>query len=834
MALLHRHLVCFYCGRRSAKKQDGKVRKWECENCEAVNYLDENGEITDPPVEVQSSNNVRYASSVPRASSPDLEPPDNSLFCAQCLLNQQILTQTLASYLPPPTDPEYPRYEQSYPAYRKRLEEQYPQVCEDCEPKVRERLRFTGYAAKTDHLRRMMEASRDAARRRRTPGPWNWQSIAVFLGWLLWTGSLVQELLWHGLSALSNGEEIWCENGDCTLSASQCIRELLSHQQLPPKCIQKTASFSDYSLYAGLLSIWWHPCLQPKIDGRPGRIVGSGEYYKLQLIGMGIRYISTSALQGGVGEALTLAAVKGAHILSIILVLLITLVSKRTIRIDNSPKVTFPKIMPEPTFQVGPGSSKAAPNILNHSSVYPQPFPVEKLAPQRQISQSQSFQIPTPPYETDNDAMDWTPSQQPANLLSASLRPRNQPPPPLVPSPFHGRLPPAPIAPAHKLRNPPNQPTFQPTHPQTQQNFFQSVTNRPKFDANGTRNNKVRHDYQEAPQKLFLPTLDGGTTGLESLLENTFTLADEPVEIRSMKQQRQRQRQQQGAQLNFNSNPPLTASSELFDIPITHLISSLLLAVFLGLWYYKQDLPILGRVALTLTSLLSFSNLVHSIIGIPKERWCCSDMLLFLTEGALTMFLSWKANPNTPLSADTLPEMKGLDFTQLGMGLVMAVVAQEGYVSWKLSQSQQPLPQKHLNETQHPQQNIPPKPQTKAQPSPTKPFHRSPIKSTATTPATAAPSSTYSFSPASSYAPSSYATSPQATPASRRGRSRGLSSLSLGGDSTDEDSSLESPTAIRSEYRNSGGSSAWGTESRSSEWAGKWGGNEVGLGKLRL
>lgn len=42
MALLrHRKLVCFYCGCRSAKVQDGSVRQWECTQCEAVNHLDE-------------------------------------------------------------------------------------------------------------------------------------------------------------------------------------------------------------------------------------------------------------------------------------------------------------------------------------------------------------------------------------------------------------------------------------------------------------------------------------------------------------------------------------------------------------------------------------------------------------------------------------------------------------------------------------------------------------------------------------------------------------------------------------------------------------------------
>lgn len=39
--LLMAHLQCFYCGCRSAQKQDGHIRTWQCEKCQAVNHLDE-------------------------------------------------------------------------------------------------------------------------------------------------------------------------------------------------------------------------------------------------------------------------------------------------------------------------------------------------------------------------------------------------------------------------------------------------------------------------------------------------------------------------------------------------------------------------------------------------------------------------------------------------------------------------------------------------------------------------------------------------------------------------------------------------------------------------
>lgn len=41
--LFSKRLSCFYCGRRSAQPDKGPVRKWRCNHCEAINYLDEVG-----------------------------------------------------------------------------------------------------------------------------------------------------------------------------------------------------------------------------------------------------------------------------------------------------------------------------------------------------------------------------------------------------------------------------------------------------------------------------------------------------------------------------------------------------------------------------------------------------------------------------------------------------------------------------------------------------------------------------------------------------------------------------------------------------------------------
>jgi hypothetical protein len=36
-----RTFTCFYCNTPSAQKRSGDIRKWQCESCDAVNYLDE-------------------------------------------------------------------------------------------------------------------------------------------------------------------------------------------------------------------------------------------------------------------------------------------------------------------------------------------------------------------------------------------------------------------------------------------------------------------------------------------------------------------------------------------------------------------------------------------------------------------------------------------------------------------------------------------------------------------------------------------------------------------------------------------------------------------------
>lgn len=68
------------------------------------------------------------------------------------------------------------------------------------------------------------------------------------------------------------------------------------------------------------------------------------------------------------------------------------------------------------------------------------------------------------------------------------------------PSPFYGKLPAAPISPAHRLRNPPNRPRLEVPSAQRKENFFKNMTQKPAF---GTAN-KDHYEIQIADPKLHV------------------------------------------------------------------------------------------------------------------------------------------------------------------------------------------------------------------------------------------------------------------------------------------------------------------------------------------
>ena len=307
--------ACFYCGHRTAQSLSVNVRQWNCESCEAQNYLDEKGEITDPPP-------LDYTAGKRFARSPEVPGTDDTLFCRRCIQNQHLLTASLASYFPSPEAPDYLTYEEKYPKFRESLEERYPQVCRDCAPKVEQRIRDTGYAAKTDHLRRMM----DRTRRGQHGNSWDWKQLLVTLGLFLWFASLAGQVTWHAMGALTITQEPdKLQDEDPAASPGSCFQQSLQLQHVDPSCARVYHPFAGLALAISVLCIAWNPKLGEKLRRKEGRIVGLTEYYKLQILLLAIKFIAWLVLSSCSSFYLEPQTMKAAHAIMIVVSILVRL-----------------------------------------------------------------------------------------------------------------------------------------------------------------------------------------------------------------------------------------------------------------------------------------------------------------------------------------------------------------------------------------------------------------------------------------------------------------------------------------------------------------------------
>ena len=213
------------------------------------------------------------------------------------------------------------KYEEQYRDYRRGLEERYPQVCEDCEPKVRARIQQAGYAAKADHLRRMMDKSRSW-----TKGTswWDWKYLLVQLAMLAWWAGFLGQILWNGMGSMMLKEDGLREaEGD--LGILQCLSHSYAQSSVPETCLELTKPLAMRAFLLSLASIWWNPCLSTKWTRPGGKLVGLGEYYKLQAFLALVRAAALYALWDDSTVHLDPAAAKIAHAVMLALMIVVSI-----------------------------------------------------------------------------------------------------------------------------------------------------------------------------------------------------------------------------------------------------------------------------------------------------------------------------------------------------------------------------------------------------------------------------------------------------------------------------------------------------------------------------
>jgi hypothetical protein len=195
-----------------------------------------------------------------------------------------LLSASLAQYLPDPDDPDYAEREKGLYRFRKNQERLYPQICEECEPRVRQRLEQSAYTAKTDLLRRMLDRSASARGSTTTQG---WLEVFDAAGRWLWISGHVLQLVWHVVVVhdLLLQYFIWAGVDD-NLSTFRLLRTcgpLLGRLPSADRLL-------GWSILATFLGVWWNPRFVQIFRGFTRHISGVSQWYIFQAMAVIFRF----------------------------------------------------------------------------------------------------------------------------------------------------------------------------------------------------------------------------------------------------------------------------------------------------------------------------------------------------------------------------------------------------------------------------------------------------------------------------------------------------------------------------------------------------------------
>lgn len=250
---------------------------------------------------------LQYA--IPLSESPSQASSQDagSIFCRTCIHNQHLYTSCLAQY-PIETDPSHPEYkvlEQKYYKFRANLEKQYPQVCEDCEPRVLERMRQAGKTAKTDYLRRLLKQSR-AKRAASRSGTITWSGLIELVGKCMWYFGLCTQLLWH-----TSGLMVAAQHNYQTIFDTFAPATILT---IVPWVSELALVLSPWGFRSSLASLWWNPKFKHLNNGFMNHIKGFGDWYKYQATLLLVRAIYYYMMKTSVIAGPLDPATLGAHL----------------------------------------------------------------------------------------------------------------------------------------------------------------------------------------------------------------------------------------------------------------------------------------------------------------------------------------------------------------------------------------------------------------------------------------------------------------------------------------------------------------------------------------
>lgn len=400
-------LRCHFCGTKSnAYRGD---TEFQCSHCEAFNFFDIDGKVVDTPYTI--------AAGPPQTSPPGAAPtftrpvsrgPEyhgTRPFCATCLSNQRIYTESLAQYLPDDDHPQYRQFEEKLPQYKAELEKRYPPICTVCAPKAQELVHKADYYGMSQHMAKQME---DTRKRGNSPVPprtrddwrkWSVRALLGVLGMVVYA-SLLLQMAWHayGFFVAFSVTPTTDTSQETGLAFDPTFKECAQGSLLwrfDPSCYQLLSTLVPNALLASFLLTWYNDGLKKLYDHthRYDLVSGQKSHFRLQLILLIVRAVAWFKLSDPTFTSeMSTYQLLAAHGFMLAFTPLIQRLSERTIHCQ---RWRFRgKITPKPdevdlfTATAGPAPERYTPcaSATHPLQLFPRddrPFPIENLAPRR-------------------------------------------------------------------------------------------------------------------------------------------------------------------------------------------------------------------------------------------------------------------------------------------------------------------------------------------------------------------------------------------------------------------------------------------------------------------
>lgn len=567
---------------------------------------------------------------------------------------------------------------------------------------------------------------------------WTWKRAALFIGAVGWYTSLAGQILWNlgGALTIEGDERVDGLRDDFSPSIPTCLAQSRISGRVTFGCSQQLAALAGPALGLGALSVWWNPRFKEKLDRGSGSIIGLTEYYKIQCIFLVLRFGSYLALARSPLYDLDAGTRRAMHSFLVVFALIVCIhelfayqtnfwvqfavISFRSVKLDLAPRLLFndglalltqqSQDLPQDDQHTRAPGRQQSETPKARSAVQPRPFPLNDLAPNQGRSQPPSYNPPTPPPEEDGlDEMDWTPSQQP--FQPAPPKPQLAIPTIAQPSPFYGRLPPAPLSQAHKLRNPPNQPTFRQATAAQKQSFF---NNRRRSHLDRDNISEASTEYFDSPVKTvlqseaasprfaeprFFPQSDyERDTGLESIFSNVFSIEEEPHELRVAREQQLGEEQEQRSANQRQQAHHSTGSKNL------QAASFLILALSFLAWIFASSISFITipiqLTCLAVAAIIAGRGLFETIRN-NKIYWKWSDMFIYILELCSSLFLGKATSKTSPLIKHNGRDIYGNELQIAGIALLGIMFLQEFWIWISISKfRRQPIAISHSASTE--------------------------------------------------------------------------------------------------------------------------------------